>query len=262
MSFIERFKDATIGFSGYPRLARDRSSAFAFMAVLLLISVAIAGVITTVQTYRLTASMAAGMQRGPDFGLKDGVFYFEGEMPYKVGGADGFFAVIVDTTGKTSPGVLKSEPTNSLLITETTLYQVDAMQNIHSTPLKAIPFEFTRADLVEEVKRVYLWVPGIYLLMYGFQLGFCSINAAILSRVANAYAANFRRKVSRELGLKLAFYAMSLPTLMSWVFPNFRNYTLRGFLLWWGVSLIYLLQGTKACADAGLLDHMDTNSGG
>jgi len=230
------------------------------MAVLLFISVAIAGAITMVQTYRLTHAMAEGMQRGPDFGLKDGVFYFDGEMPYKVGGADGFFAVIVDTTGKTSPDVLKMEPVNSLLITETTLYQVDPMHKIRATPLQALPIEFTREDLVEELKRVYLWVPFFYLLMYGFQLGFCSINAAILGRVANAYAANFRRQVPRDLGLKLAFYAMSLPTLLSWVFPYFRNYTLRGFLLWWGVSLIYLLQGTKACADAGLLNYMDTNS--
>lgn len=260
MSFIERFKDATIGFSGYPRLARDRSNAFAFMAVLLFISVAIAGVITTVQTYRVTAAMAAEMQQGPDFGLKDGVFYFDGEMPHKVGGADGLFAVIVDTTGKTSPDVLKSEPANSLLITESTLYQVDAMQNIRTTPLKAIPLAFTRSDLVEEVQRAYQWVPGIYFLTYGFQLGFCSVSAAILGRIANAYAANFRRRVPRALGFKLALYAMSLPTLLSWVFPNFRNYTLRGFLLWWGISLIYLLQGTKACADAGLLDHMDTSS--
>lgn len=252
VSFIRDFQDATIGFSGYPRLARNRSNAFLFMAVLLFISVGIAALITTVQTHRLADRIVQDIQRGPDFGLSDGKFYYLGEMPRKVGGADGYMAVILDTTGRTSPDVLKSEPANSLLLTETTLYQVDSTGTVRATPWSAIPWSFTKDDVVEQMGQVYLWVPVLYLVIYALQLAFCALNAAILSSVAVTYARNLRRRITRQVGFRLALYAMSLPTLLSWVFPNFRNYTLRGFLLWWGITLIYLLQGIKACAADGM----------
>jgi len=259
VSVVEKFKDATIGFSGYPRLAKDRSSAFAFMALLLLIAVGIAGLIATVQTQRLMDQVARQIQQGPNFVLRDGEFVFDGPMPYR---ADygGVLRVIVDTTGETDPESLKGEPPGSILITRTQAYQVDFLGTLRATSFPAMPVEVTRDDLADLVRQVYRWVPAIYAGVYLLQLGIKTVDAVILASLAVAYASVLKRRVTMAFGFKLALYAMSLPNLLQWVFPAFRTYTLGGFVLWWGLTLLYLLQGLKACAEAGLLEPTNRHS--
>lgn len=253
VSFVERFKDATIGFSGYPRLARLRSGAFAFMAVLLFLAVGIAGTITTVQMSRLMAQVSQEILRGPDFALRDGQFHFEGEMPYRMGDEE-YLVVIVDTTGQTAPEALRREPPSSLLITRTALYQVDPLGTLRKNDLSLVPAEVTRHDVVAVLGRFHRWVPVLYLLIYVFQLGFKVLEAFILGAVAVRYGRAMRWQVSMGLGFTLGLYAMSLGNVLQWVLPNFRTYTATGAMVWWGLSLVYLLQGLRACASAGLLE--------
>lgn len=121
MSFFEKLKDATIGFSGYARLARDPRGGFGYVAVLLAIVLAINGYINMVEMRRLTAEWSRQIATWPDFGVRNGQFYFEGPMPFRQTGADGTMLVI-DTTGQTTPESLKGRP--AVLITRDRYYMI------------------------------------------------------------------------------------------------------------------------------------------
>lgn len=244
MSFLEKLKDATIGFSGYARLARDPRGGFGFIALLLAIVLAINGYINMVQLRRATAELAGQMSTWPEFGVRDGQFYFEGPMPYEQTAPDGTL-LIVDTTGQTTPDALKGR--RALLVTRERYYMIQPGIPSREFDFAKLRTDVTRQDLREIIaagpQRI---LPFVYLFIYLFQLGFKALDGLILALVAIIYGRMVRRQVPFELGFRLGLYAMSLPIMIQWIYPNFHTWTTMGFTIWWSVATIYLLFGLRA----------------
>jgi hypothetical protein len=242
MSFIERFQLATIGFSGYSKLGRDRANGFGYMSLLLLIVLAISALVDTVRFGRMTEELAQQLASSPNFALENGTVRFEGPMPYRLETGDDLF--IVDTTGQTTVEELQKHG-NGVLVTKDRLYQVDGGR-IQEQDLRQIPLTITRDDVVRLVRSLTWVVPLGYLLIYPFQVGFKALDAVVLALLAMLYGGAVRRKVPFDLGFKLGLYAITLPTIVQWLFPGFTTLRLQGFALWWGLAILYLLMGLRS----------------
>jgi hypothetical protein len=248
VSFIARFKDAVIGFSGYPRLARDKAGGFGYIAILLLIVLTLSGTVNTVKFGRLMTEASRQLEKGPDFALKNGEVRFDGPMPYRVT-QDGA-AIIIDTTGKTTVDDIRKAGPGSMLITKDTVYQVQGSGSVRSNDLHSIPAELTRQDVLALLPRLPRLVPVGYVLLYMGQLGGKALDAVVLALVALLYGRVTGRRTSFDLGYKLGLYAVSLPILIQWIpWPWWRFTTLSviGFTIWWGLAILYLLMGLRAC---------------
>jgi hypothetical protein len=248
--FFERLKESTIGFSGYPRLARDRASGFGYLALLLLIVLALSAMTNTVKAKNDLSAVANQLAAGPDFGLRSGEVYYNGPMPARFGDEAGGAMVIIDTTGKTGPEALKGY-SQGVLVTKNRLYQVQAGRT-QFTDLAGLPISFTKADVVGLLRGLWFVVPIGYLFIYPFQLGFKALDAVILGLIALIWGSVTRRAVPFSLGFKVGLYAMSLPIIMQWVIPSYstmpwnKPYGGLGFVAWWAVAIIYLIYGLQA----------------
>jgi hypothetical protein len=246
MSFISSFKDATIGFSGYARLARAKAGGFGYIALLLLIVMAISGWITTVQLSRSVAAAIPNVQRAPDFALDHGHVWFDGPMPYRLADTGGT-TVIIDTTGKTTVDAIAKEQPGSMLLTEQTLYQVQPGGSVKVTDLRPLqPVRVDKGDLIAFLPKLPRFVPFLYVLGYLAQLGFKALDALILGCIALLYGTATGRRVTFDLGFKLGLYAMSLPIIIQWIWPTFRTISFVGFGIWWGLAVLYLIMGLRA----------------
>lgn len=245
MRFIQDFKDATIGFSGYVRLARNRSGAFGYIALLLAVVLTISAVITVVNLKRSIESVVADLQAGPDFQLKEGKFSFSGPMPYRLG-HPGEGEVIIDTTGQTTRESLVGARPNTILITEDAYHSVSPFGQISSQEFKLLPITMTKADVVGFVRALPTMTAFGYLFVYVAQLGFKALDAVILGVIALLYGSATRRKISFDLGFRLGLYAMTMPILIQWLLPGFTTLTRWGFAIWWGLAILYLLFGLRA----------------
>lgn len=244
MSFVSRFKDATIGFVGYPRLAQDPSGGFGYLALLLLIVMTLSGVIATQQVRTVMSEAAQEVARGPDFVFENGQLTFTGPMPYRMGQGGGA-TITVDTTGQTTEAVLKGAKPGSMLITRDKFYQVSNFSQIQATDLSLLKLRLHKADVIDLMARFHWFVPVGYLFAYAFQLGFKALDAVILALIALLYGRTLRQEVSFNLGFKLGLYAMSLPIVIQWLYPNFYTYRLYGFVIWWGLAVLFLIMGLR-----------------
>lgn len=250
VSFLERFKDATIGFSGYPRLARDKASGFGFMAFILFLALTVSCIITTVNMRRELAFAVDQLATAPNFGIRNGEVYFDGPMPYRIEEKDSKTLIIVDTTGKTTADALRGY-SNGMLITRDKVHQVQSLGRVQTTDLKQLPFTFSKADVMGFMESLWILVPVAYIFVYLFQLGFKAINACVLGLVGMLYGNARGRQVPFQLGFKLGLYAMTLPIIIQWILPGFTTIPRSamgwsGFLGWWGVSILYLIMGLEA----------------
>ncbi len=244
MNFVEQFKDATIGFRGYTRLARTRGSGFGYMALLLMIVLAVSATIQTVQTKRLMVELDRQLTAAPEFGVKNGEFFFNGPMPYTVGSEVN--QLIIDTTGKTSPEALGGKAPGSMLLTRDTLYQVSVRGDVTPVPLGMLQGEVTKADLRALMQRAHIIVPFAFLFIYVFQLGAKALDAIILAGLAALSARSWRREISFDLGYKLGLYALTLPTILQWIFPGYSSFSGSGLVSFWGLAVLYLMLGLRA----------------
>lgn len=250
MSFLERFKDATIGFSGYPRLARDRASGFGYLALLLFLVLTISAVITTTRWKREMAFAAQELAKAPDFGVTGGEVYFEGPMPYKVEDPTSKALIIVDTTGQTSTDVLVGS-NNGMLITKDKIYQMPPGGRLQTTDLKQLPISLHKQDVVGFLESLWVFVPVGYVFVYMFQLGFKALDAVILGLIGMLAFNNSGRQVPFQLSFKLGLYAMSLPIIIQWIVPGFTTIPFlpggfTGFVVWWGLSILFVTMGLRA----------------
>lgn len=244
MSFVSRFKDATIGFVGYPRLAQDPAGGFGYLALLLLIVMTLSGVIATQQVRTVMSEAAQELSRGPDFALENGQVTFTGPMPYRMGQPGGA-TIIVDTTGQTTEAALKGARPGSMLITRDRFFQVSNFNQIQATDLSLVRLRLNKADVIDLMARLHWLVPVGYLFAYALQLGFKALDAVILALIAVLYGRSVRQEVSFHLGFKLGLYAMSLPIVIQWLYPSFHTYRLYGFVIWWGLTVLYLIMGLR-----------------
>lgn len=245
VSFFEKLKDATIGFSGYPRLVRDPKGAFGYMALLLAIVVAINCYLNMVELGRGFAAWSRQVAALPNFGVKNGQFYFDGPMPFRRTAPDGT-VLVIDTTGQTRPESLAGQ--SGILITRDRYYLVQ--------PGMA-PMEWTFALLQGDVTKEHVltllgsrperMLSFAYIFVYLAQLLFKAIDGAILALIAILYGAIIRRRIPFALGFKLGLYAMTLPVIIQWVIDDFHTYTAFGFTVWWSLATIYLIFGLRAC---------------
>jgi hypothetical protein len=250
LNFIERFKDATIGFSGYPRLARDRAGGFGFMTLVLLIALAISCVISTVSMRRGLDVAVNQLSAAPDFALRSGQVEFKGQMPYVQ--KDGNSIFIVDTTGQTGSEALKGY-SSGILVTKNKFYQIQSFGTIRETDLSTLPFSLDKSDVIGFMRALWIMVPIGYIFVYGFQLGCKALDACVLGLIGMLYGSATNRQVPFGLGFKLGLYAMTLPILMQWIIPGYTTIPslsspthLLGFLVWWGVAILYLIMGLNA----------------
>lgn len=250
MSFLERFKDATIGFSGYPRLARDRASGFGYLALLLFLILTISAMITTTQWRREMAFAAQELAKAPDFGVTNGEVYFEGPMPYRVEDPTSRALIIVDTTGQTTPDVLTGS-NNGILVTRDKLYQMHPGGRLQTQDLKQLPVSFNKQDVANFLESIWVFVPVGYVFVYLFQLGFKALDAVILGLIGMLALNGSNRKVPFQLSFKLGLYAMTLPIIIQWIVPGFTTIPflpggLTGFVVWWGLSILFVTMGLRA----------------
>jgi hypothetical protein len=236
MGFLGRLKDATIGFSGYARLGRSRW-AFGFMSVILVISVAVGVARWTLDAQAYGQIAAREMATGPDWGLVDGEFHYEGAMPAFP--AEG---VVVDTTGTYKPEQLQGAP-QGVLITKDRIYNWNSprMQVIE---LSEVPFNFTRADMSKLMQQLYVFVPLLGVMVFLFQLGFKALDAVILAWIGQMAVKENGRPVPFGQAYQIALYAMTIPIILQWVF-GLSSFG-RGFVVWWAVAIIYTIGGLRA----------------
>lgn len=248
MSFFERLKEATIGFSGYPRLIREPRGAFGYMALLLAIVVVINGYMNLVELRQVSGDMARQMATWPEFGVRNGQFYFEGPMPFQKRLDDGIL-LVVDTTGQTTPAALSGQ--KAFLVTGSAYHVIQPGMPPREFSFAMLTTDLTREDLqtflVDQIDGL-LWF--VYLFIYLFQLAFKALDAAILALIAMLYGRLAGRQVSFQLGFKLGLYAMSLPIIIQWIWRGFHTWTTMGFTIWWSVATIYLIFGLRAYWDS------------
>lgn len=243
MSFIEELKDATIGFSGYARLARGSRSPMRYLVILLAIVVAINGYINYVRIRNITAATLPVVQQMPDFRLQDGRFEFDGPVPYETRALGMRF--IIDTTGQTGPEALGSEA--GFLITADHYYMTRPGVPAQAIDLSLIRGRLTRDDLILFLESgPQRMIPFAYGIIFVFQVGIKSLDAAILAGVTTLSTRSNRRPVPFRLAYRLAIYAMSLPIIIQWIWPNFSTLSIGGFAIWWGLTTTYLAFGLRA----------------
>jgi len=245
VSIIDRFKDATIGFSGYPRLVRDRASGFGFMALVLALVMLISGAIWTVRAKAQLTQAAQSLANGPDFSLQNGEVNFSGTMPYKIKEENGAF-LIVDTTGQTTPDVLNGAAPGSILITKNAYHAVSPLGKVQSFDLSQLPVSIGKSDIVKLLNNAHWYVIAAFVLLYPFQLGFKAFDAVILGLFATMTANSMRRKLPFDTAWKIGLYALTMPTLIQWIFPGFSTLSRIGFGVWWLLGLLYAVMGTRA----------------
>lgn len=249
MSFVSKFKDATIGFSGYPRLMRtEEKTGFRYLALLLLLVLAVSALIDTVNMRGMMANAQQALRVAPNFGLQEGRLRFDGPMPYRVE-EDGV-VMIVDTTGQTGPDILRGARPSSFLATETKLYQVTWTGAVQESDLSRLPISLSKEDVLRLMASMHLVVPFVYIVIYGFQLAFKTLNALILGALGVAYATRTGHKVPFTIGYKLAFYAMTMSILLQWIVPGFTTLSPLGATIWWGLAGLYTVMGMKAYLEA------------
>lgn len=251
MSFVSDFKDATIGVSGYPRLAQSPAGGFGYMALLLAIVLAVSALISTVQVSRSVTAAMTELAGGPDFALRNGTFNFDGPMPHRVD-LDNAISLVIDTTGQTTAESLKrvNAGTLTFLVTADKVHQVRSGQ-VETTELGMMPpITLTKADLVGLMERAPTMVAIAHLFIYIAQLGFKALDAVVLGLVALVYGSVVGRKIPFELGFKLGLYAMTMPILIQWLIPGFTTLNRFGFSVWWAVAATYLILGIRAVHQA------------
>lgn len=255
MGFFQRLKDATIGFSGYARLARTRW-AFGFMTLILLISMAVGVARWTKEAREVGQAAAQEMGSGPDWGLVNGEFHYEGTMP-----AFPANNVVIDTTGQYRPEQLKQMP-QGILITKDQWYNWNGVR-MQVIDLAELPFNFTRADMSKLMQQIYVFMPLLGVMVFLFQLGFKALDAVVLAwigqlaikvdgrppggnllRGQTGDVLGDRRPAPFGLAYQIALYAMTLPIIIQWIFG--LSSMGPGFFLWWGVAILYTLGGLRA----------------
>lgn len=244
MSFLERLKEATIGFSGYARLAREPRGALRYLVILLGVVVAINGYINLVQMRRFTAEMLQVVSKTADFRLEGGRFSYDGAMPFQASSNSGML-LIIDTTGQTGPEALTVQ--GGILVTADRYYLDQPETDPQEFNLALVQATLTRDDLLRFLEmgpeRV---VPILFGLIFVTQLAFKAVDAALLALIGLSYGRSIRRQVPFRLTYRLAIYAMSLPMIIQWIWPNFRGWTPGGSAIWWGIAIIYQLFGLRA----------------
>lgn len=244
MGFLARFKEATIGFSGYPRLLRESGTGFGYLAMLLLLVLTLSAMVTRVQVREFAAQVADSLARLPDFRFEEGRFYFDGPMPYRL--EDGTVLVIVDTTGGTTAAALEGAPPGSLLVTRSAMFMVGPAGAVQSYDLTRYPVGFDRDRMVSVLTSLHRFVPIFYVGLYLLQLAFKSLDGLLLAGLAVTYARSEGRAITLDLGFKAGIYAMTMSVLIQWILPGFSVFSLMGFTVWWGLAVLYLIGGLRA----------------
>lgn len=239
MGFFERLKDATIGFSGYARLGRSRW-AFGFMTLILLLSMVVGVARWTKDAREIGPSIAQELEQGPDWGLADGEFHYDGPMPAFP--ASNF---VIDTTGQYQPEQLKVHRQGVLLTKDR--YYLWNNGLLESGSYSEHELEFTRADLSGLLGGVHRFVPYLGMLAFLLQLAFKALDAVILATIGTWMMRASNRTVPFDLAYRVALYAMTLPIIIQWIF-NLSSVGL-GFIIWWGVALLYTVGGLRSCTN-------------
>lgn len=243
MSFLEDLKDATIGFSGYARLGREARHPFRYLVTLLAIVVAINGYINYVRMRNVTEATLPVVQQMPDFRLEDGRFTFDGPMPYELRALGMRF--IIDTTGQTGPGALGSEA--GFLITADHYYMTRPGVPAQAIDLSLIRGNLSRDDLILFLESgPHRMIPFFFALIFAAQVGFKALDAAILAGITTLSTRGNRRPVPFNLAYRLALYALSLPIIIQWIWPNYSILSIGGFAIYWGLATTYLAFGLRA----------------
>jgi hypothetical protein len=249
LRFHERFKDATIGFSGYARLLKEPENGVSYMALLLLIVLSISCVIMTNNVRLGLMDLRPRLAQAPDFSLVNGEVHYTGKMPFEVKDANGNAVLILDTTGQTTIESLAGKK-NVTLIGRNYMYQVSVSGNGTITNFQQPgmnQISVTKQGVQAFVNKDLQWLtPVVYIFIYGFQLGAKALDALILGLVALIAANAFGQKIPLATGYKLGLYAISLPTLIQWVWPGFSTLTFTGFVIWWALAIIYTVMGLRA----------------
>lgn len=244
MGFLARFKEATIGFSGYPRLLKESGSGFSYLAMLLLLVLTLSAIITRVQVQGFAGQVAESLAQLPDFRFEEGRFFFDGPMPYRL--EDASVLVIVDTTGGTTAAALDGAPPGSLLVTRSAMFMVGPAGSVQSYDLSRYPVGFDRDRMVSVLANLHRFVPIFYVGLYLLQLAFKSLDGLLLAGLAVTYARSEGRAITLDLGFKAGIYAMTMSILIQWILPGFSTFTLMGFTAWWGLAILYLIGGLRA----------------
>lgn len=247
MSYLQRLRASVLGFAGYVQLLRNPSGPLGYYALTLLVILAVAAGISTVQAKATLAEAAQAVAAAPDFGFRNGQVEFAGEQPFRWVDPQKGTVIIIDTTGQTKPEAIRNAPAGSILITRTHVYEQKGTR-WRETDLSPIPFSFDKSMVVGLLQGLHWFVPLGYLLLYPVQLGSKALGAVVLALIAMIAGGVGGKKPSFELGWKAGLYALTLPTAIQWLVPWYQGTVWR--LVFWGIAATYTVLGVRAYLQA------------
>lgn len=248
MTFWRKIIASMTGSAAYPELIRTGTGrAMGYLALWLLLVVALAGMGSVGRSLQPARALQVAMVRLPDFGLRGGEVYFEGQMPYKVDmGDDGVF--IVDT-GASGADQLK-DYSRGILVTKNHVYQKSSggVEDTDLSPLRTANFSVSRSDLIRYAGYWPGFVAFFQVFRYAWNLAAKLLAALILGLIGLAAG---RQVIGFEGTFTAALYALTLPAAIDILAPRpFPNSGWLITLVYWGLGIAFTWGGVKAARHA------------
>lgn len=255
MNFFRQMRECVIDFKFYREIKDNRfGRSFTYLLLLFLIIYFIGGTKTFVVTRAVVEDIAAGMSTNvPDFRLENGEFSFAGKMPHYISSSTNEVFVI-DTTGQTDEKVLEGVQ-SGMLVTKDKLYVKQNTGDMRVLSLKEFNgVTVTKADIVEFLPKLS-WIVFIFIAFgFIFVLGWKLLNAVILALFGLIINAAMNADLKYGNMLNISIYALTLPLLLQ-LAVNLSGYVVPGFwLIYWGISILYVAMAVKNCKDSGIED--------
>ena len=149
----------------------------------------------------------------PDFELKDGYLFCQGDMPFIIQEKDDI--IIIDTTGKTDASVMNSY-SNGALITQSTLVYKKSLVESRTYNLSDMKmFNFTKAGLIKFIHNclipglIVVFLFGAFFIYLWKMIGvfFLSLIAFVVSKVVSV-------DMDYQNLFKISIYAIVVPTII------------------------------------------------
>lgn len=250
MNFFLQMRESVIDFKFYRSIKNNRfSRSFVYLLLLFLIVYFISGTRTFIATRIAIDELITNVNANiPEFKLENGEFSFEGKMPYFISSSTNE-AFVIDTTGQVDASVLK-DVGSGILITKDKVYlknnQVESRE-FSLTELKGITL--TKSDVLEFLPKLS-WIVFIFIAFgFIFVLGWKLLNAVILALLGLIVNAILRGSLKFNNLMNISIYALTLPMLIQ-LAVNLYGYPIpRFWLIYWGISIIYVVLAVKSCKD-------------
>ena len=149
----------------------------------------------------------------PDFELKDGYLFCQGDMPFIIQDKDAI--IIFDTTGKTDASVLNGYSSGALITESTLVYKKNNVESRTYNLSEAKMFNFTRTGRIGIIHNwtipalIFVFLFGVFFIFLWKMTGvfFLSLIALVLSKILSV-------DLDFQTLFKISIYAIVVPTII------------------------------------------------